>query len=128
MKKHTSVGSALNSIPRNATQHDITSTWGKQSKGSKPCDLGQIIRCLSTTGSDKYHHPHGRTFTHRELAVMQGFPHEHTFKGHCPSVITRQIGNAVPSSSAKILFGHIRAQMKRNDEAEQRQARAQMMD
>ena len=120
-KKYTSVGSILNLIPGGATQHDVDSTWGKQGRGSKPCDLEKILPCLTTSGSDHYHHPAGHAFTHRELAAIQGFFHRHTFIGHCAGVIKRQIGNAVPPMFAKILFESIRKQLETNDAKEKQE-------
>ncbi|KKA31218.1 hypothetical protein TD95_000817 [Thielaviopsis punctulata] len=65
---------------------------------------GILARCVTTSGGQNYHYSGQRCFTHREFAILQGFPMYHEFVG---SFRIRQIGNAFPPCTALVLFQHI---------------------
>ena len=69
-------------------------------------------RCMTTSGGQNYHFSGQRPLTHREFAALQGFPHNHEFRGDC---VLKQIGNAVPPSMGKILFDAVRESLERSD-------------
>ena len=119
LKKYTSVRKVLGDIPRNASQHDKQAAMGRAIY--HPWDDSSIIRCITTNGGDYNCHPSGkRGLTYRELAALQGFPHEHSFTGNSAKVIKRQIGNAVPPSIAQIIFERIRKHLWKVDKTEMR--------
>lgn len=121
LQKYASVQSFLDDIPHDAPNHEIPHndpgryTWW---------DASTHTTCITTSGDQKHPgHPSGtRGWTHRELAALQGFPHNHVFVARA---IRKQIGNAVPPIIAKILFEKIRKHLERVDAAEERRARAQ---
>jgi DNA (cytosine-5)-methyltransferase 1 len=117
LKKFTSVAEVLRKIPRNASQHDIQAAYGRASYHT--WNASSIVRCITTNGGDYNCHPSGeRAFTLRELAALQGFPHEHFFTGNSAKVIKKQIGNAVPPMIAKIIFNSVRKHLEQADAAE----------
>ncbi|KAF5656464.1 dna (cytosine-5-)-methyltransferase [Fusarium heterosporum] len=59
-----------------------------------------------TTGSDLCYPDGSRKLTLRELASLQGFPKTHQFFGTRTS-IKRQIGNAFPPNTVRVLYKHI---------------------
>ena len=64
-----------------------------------------------------FYHPNGRRpFTDREWACLQGFPVDHKFGN---GNVRHQIGNAVPPSVAKKVFGHIREALMKADGVEE---------
>ncbi|KAL5606696.1 uncharacterized protein BROUX77_003889 [Berkeleyomyces rouxiae] len=68
-------------------------------------DTNNILsRCVTTSGGQNYHFSGRRCFTHREFAILQGFPTYHEFVG---AFRIRQIGNAFPPCAASVLFKHI---------------------
>jgi DNA (cytosine-5)-methyltransferase 1 len=66
-------------------------------------------------GENMLRHPNGRVryFSLREAACLQGFPVAWEFNGE-RSQITRQIGNAVPVSLARILARSIKSALRKN--------------
>ncbi len=73
---------------------------------SKPCKTvicaytfqPRLYVCLVTPSGKKFI----RCLTPRELGQIQGFPHNHPFKGNTNSII-KQIGNAVPAKIIELL-------------------------
>lgn len=84
---------------------------GTPYNGDKP--LGNVITCDGGKGNL---HPEGhRTFEIRELATaFQTLPHHHKIAGGKGDIV-KQIGNAVPSLFAKVLFQHISQSLKDSD-------------
>lgn len=86
-------------------------------KTSKPAydDNAPLKRLITCDGGASNLHPNGkRTFQPCELAALQAFLHTHRFAGTKTAII-KQIGNAVPSCFAKILFEHITASLRETD-------------
>ncbi|KAG0648963.1 Cytosine-specific methyltransferase [Hyphodiscus hymeniophilus] len=124
LKPWTSVRDVLSKVPRNATQHDIRAAASRPLASWHVWDDSSVVSCITTNGGDHNCHPSGkRSLTFRELAALQGFPHEYFFAGSCAKVIKRQIGNAVPPVIAKILFTSVRKHLERVDAAEQHRYR-----
>jgi len=72
--------------------------------------------CITCDGGAANLHPDGgRTFTLFELAALAGFLPTHRFSGKSSTQIKKQIGNAVPSIFAKILFEHIEQSLQKSD-------------
>jgi DNA (cytosine-5)-methyltransferase 1 len=113
-KTYTTPRDVLQKIPRNAPNHRIA----KRRFGVKyrRWDDLQPINCITTSKGVHWSHPRGRrALTDRELASLSGFPLNHIFFG---KEISKQIGNAVPPSIAKIWFTHILSQLERADALE----------
>ncbi|KAH8811648.1 S-adenosyl-L-methionine-dependent methyltransferase [Xylogone sp. PMI_703] len=110
LKPLVTVNETLKSIPHNAPDHypDIVPRYTR-----RPWDANVILpRAMTCHGGQNYHPSGTRDLTLREYACLQGFPHNHVFRG---SHIKRQIGNAVPPSSAKVLFESIKSQLEEAD-------------
>ncbi|OBT52547.1 hypothetical protein VE04_07756, partial [Pseudogymnoascus sp. 24MN13] len=115
LKPYTSVNTLLTSIPRNAPDHDLTSSLAKPLHES-PWDGTSIApRAITTHGGQNYHPSGTRGFTNRELATLQGFPAGHRFG---EKNVKKQIGNAVPPSIAAVLFGAVRKALEAADGVE----------
>lgn len=72
--------------------------------------------CITCDGGKNVHPSGHRTFTPLELAALQAFRLDHKFAGS-KSQIIKQIGNAVPSCFAKILFEHITKALRESDKS-----------
>lgn len=115
LKLYNSVRSVLDRIPEGAANHNVITRLGACNFDSWD-DSGILTSCITTSGPHRKGHPSGkRGFTMRELASLQGFPHNHVFEGR---EIRKQIGNAVPASIAKLWFRHIRKHLEKVDRAE----------
>ncbi|KAH7304942.1 S-adenosyl-L-methionine-dependent methyltransferase [Stachybotrys elegans] len=76
---------------------------------------GEYLAGTITTGGGGLYYPDGtRNFTLRELASLQGFPLDYKFLGDVTS-IKRQIGNAFPPNTVKVLYNHLRNWLLRQD-------------
>lgn len=108
---YTAAGSLINSVPRDALNHDIESATFTQRRRSW-CPNGILPRAMTTSGGGNCHPSGLRNLTLREFAVLQGFPVDHRFAG---TAIKKQIGNAVPPSMARILFTTARKALEKAD-------------
>jgi len=61
-----------------------------------------------------------RALTIRELAAVQGFPNDFVFTDHRSTNLLKLIGNAYPSTVAKVVFDSVREQLEKTDRAELR--------
>ena len=74
-----------------------------------------LRQCITSSGGGGNLHPSGkRTFEICELAALQAFLPSHRFAG-TKTAILKQIGNAVPSCFAEILFEHITKSLRKSD-------------
>lgn len=122
LKPLTSVRSVLNKIPRNCPNHNLVAAFGRG--GFRPVwDASGVVPTICCNGGDKGHPDGERSFTERELASLQSFPHHHIFHGNA---IKKQIGNAVPPLIAEILFKAIIKHLRKVDKAE-RERRAEVI-
>lgn len=110
LQPFTTVNEAIQRIPEGFPNHDPNSAARRNLaayNGNLP------LRNCITTGGSLDTHPNGRRgFTVRELACLQTFPLEHKFG---TVGLKKQIGNAVPSLFAQVLFSHIRRWLEEAD-------------
>lgn len=105
----------LSSIPAGAPDHDLPAALAKPLH-ERPWDgAGIAPRAITTHGGQNYHPSGARGFTNREFAELQGFPGEHVFSERN---VKKQIGNAVPPSVARVLFGAVRRALEEADGVE----------
>ncbi|RFU31925.1 hypothetical protein B7463_g4421, partial [Scytalidium lignicola] len=110
LKPYTSVRSVLNSVPLRAPNHDPQAAIRGQYDA---WDASGIVNCITCNGGERRSHPDGhRLLTAREIAALQGFPHNHEFRG---KDIKRQIGNAVPPCIGAIILRSIKEHLERVD-------------
>jgi DNA (cytosine-5)-methyltransferase 1 len=77
-------------------------------------DPNRLAGTLTCGGAD-FCYPDGtRDFTLREFASLQGFPRYHRFLGTRTNV-KRQIGNAFPPNTVRVLYGHLKAWLLERD-------------
>lgn len=129
LKPMTSANSILNSIPRNATNHNTRGADRANRDGSRfPIWDGEglVPFTVCTDGFKKnvgrrrvkYGVPDGsRDVTIREHAAIQGFPHNHKFNHGSLTDVRKIIGNAFPSTVAKVVFKAVRKQLEKTDAA-----------
>ncbi|KAG5949459.1 hypothetical protein E4U53_005863 [Claviceps sorghi] len=72
------------------------------------------IGTIVTSPSAVYYPDGKRNYTLREYACLQGFPISHQFRGTATS-IKRQIGNAFPPNTVKILYKHLQQWLLQQD-------------
>ncbi|KAH6973636.1 S-adenosyl-L-methionine-dependent methyltransferase [Ilyonectria sp. MPI-CAGE-AT-0026] len=77
-------------------------------------DPNRLAGTITTGGSDVYFPDGTRELTLREIASLQGFPKNHTFLGTKTS-IKRQIGNAFPPNTVRVLYRHIEEWLLKDD-------------
>ncbi|KND87275.1 Modification methylase HphIA [Tolypocladium ophioglossoides CBS 100239] len=79
-----------------------------------PFDSDRLTGTI-TTGSGDIYYPDGtRDLTLREYACLQGFPRHHQFVGNKTS-IRRQIGNAFPPNTVRVLYNHLQEWLLKED-------------
>lgn len=71
-----------------------------------PLDPDRLAGTITTGGNDVYYPDGTRDFTIREYACIQGFPRYHKFIG-TKTCIRKQIGNAFPSNTVRVLYQHL---------------------
>ncbi|KAF2769467.1 S-adenosyl-L-methionine-dependent methyltransferase [Teratosphaeria nubilosa] len=112
LEPFTTIGDILQRIPRRDDSHMYWHTRKNEVPFSPDEPLKALITC---SGGDRDIHPSGkRSFTLRELALLQSFPATHRFYGLKGS-IKKQIGNAVPSCFGKALFEEIVKSLRSTD-------------
>ena len=99
-------GEAIDRIPAETTHHSPRTMPRVQGAG---WDRTKPFHTIMTVKDSKCVHYSGeRGLTIRELATIQGFPYRHEFPHDLPeSKIQKQIGNAVPASFMKLLYGEV---------------------
>lgn len=112
---------ALSTIKTRATLHNVDAVLaralGNPAFPKPPYDPHTLLRYTITTGNGGDYHPSGeRGFTLREFAALQGFPSHHEFTG---SGIRKQIGNAFPPTSVKVIYEHIHRWLLKEDGVEE---------
>lgn len=81
-----------------------------------PYDADKLGYTITTGGVTSHHPSSTRAWTLRELAAMQGFPKNHRFYG-TQTQIKRQIGNAFPSNTVRVLYKHLHDWLLKEDNA-----------
>ncbi|KAI7462775.1 hypothetical protein KC357_g8408 [Hortaea werneckii] len=113
LKPFTTVEDILAKVPERDPSHMLAHSVRPH---ISPYNARQPLRLAITCNGGKGDvHPDGtRSFTMRELSMLQGFPPTHEFFGKMMS-IRRQCGNAVPSCFAKLLFEEIKGSLSKRD-------------
>ncbi|OAA55683.1 C-5 cytosine methyltransferase DmtA [Cordyceps fumosorosea ARSEF 2679] len=104
-RRFNTVASALARVRPGDDLHDLGRV-----QSFHPCrpawDANTLGRTVTTGGANAYHPSGQRDFTLRELAALQGFPRQHRFVGTMTR-IRRQIGNAFPPNTVRVLYSHL---------------------
>ncbi|KAF5019907.1 hypothetical protein F66182_8069 [Fusarium sp. NRRL 66182] len=110
---YTTIGKAIRSIRPGDDLHNLDSVRYFNPHRA-PYDPNRLAGTITTGGSDLYYPDGTRNLTLRELASIQGFPKTHKFLGTVTS-IRRQIGNAFPPNTVRVLYKHIEQWLLRQD-------------
>ena len=112
-KPFTTFGQAISGIRREDDLHNPRSVRHFHPRRA-PFDSNKLTGTI-TTGSGGMYYPDGsRDLTMREYACLQGFPCHHRFVGNKTSV-RRQIGNAFPPNTVRVLYDHLQEWLLRED-------------
>lgn len=110
------IAQALSTIRPRSTHHNVDEVLARALGNPRfprpPYDPNVLLRHTITTAGGDCHPSGERMFTPREFAALQGFPSHHRFAGRA---IRRQIGNAFPPTSVKVLYDHIRNWLLKED-------------
>ncbi|KAF4583046.1 Modification methylase HphIA [Ophiocordyceps camponoti-floridani] len=112
-KPFTSFGQAIAGISSRDDHHNIRAL-GTFPMPRMPLDASRLVKTITTSSSELYHPSGRRVLSVRELACLQGFPHHHRFVG-TRTDIRRQIGNAFPPNTVKVLYRHLKKCLMRED-------------
>ncbi|KAF4433799.1 DNA (cytosine-5-)-methyltransferase [Fusarium acutatum] len=102
---YNSIGKALRSIRAGDDLHDLDNVHCFDPPRA-PYNPERLAGTITTGGSDFYYPDGSRKLTLREYASLQGFPKSHQFLGTKTS-IKRQIGNAFPPNTVRVLYKHL---------------------
>ena len=112
-KPYTTIRSALNGIRPGDNLHDLN-TVKRFYPPKAPYNPNRLAGTLTTGGADFAYPDGSRDFTLREYASLQGFPRYHKFQGTKTS-IKRQIGNAFPPNTVRVLYQHLERWLLQQD-------------
>ncbi|KAH6956740.1 S-adenosyl-L-methionine-dependent methyltransferase [Fusarium avenaceum] len=101
---YNTIGKALQGVRPGDDLHDLSNVQHFNPPRA-PYDPNRLAGTI-TTGGDLCYPDGTRKLTLRELASLQGFPKTHRFLGNRTS-IKRQIGNAFPPNTVRVLYKHI---------------------
>jgi DNA (cytosine-5)-methyltransferase 1 len=102
---YNTIGKALRGIQPGDDLHDLSSGHYFETPRAA-YDPERLAGTITTRGGDFYYPDGTRKLTLREFASLQGFPKSHRFLGNITS-IKRQIGNAFPPTTVRVLYKHI---------------------
>ncbi|KAF9771594.1 hypothetical protein IL306_010743 [Fusarium sp. DS 682] len=102
---YNSIGKALRGIRPGDDLHDLDIVQYFDPPRA-PYDPERLAGTVTTGGGDFYYPDGSRKLTLREFASLQGFPKSHQFLGTITS-IKRQIGNAFPPNTVRVLYKHL---------------------
>ncbi|KAF4946092.1 hypothetical protein FGADI_11448 [Fusarium gaditjirri] len=102
---YNSIGKALRRIHEGDDLHDLDSVQYFDPPRA-PYNPERLAGTITTGGGDFYYPDGSRKLTLREYASLQGFPKSHQFLGTKTS-IKRQIGNAFPPNTVRVLYKHL---------------------
>lgn len=112
-KKFNSIGKAIAGLRPGNDLHDVEFTKSYNPPRTA-YDPNRLSGTLTTAGATSCHPDGTRDFTLRELASLQGFPKHHRFRGG-RTCIKRQIGNAFPPNTVRVLYEHLKAWLMERD-------------
>ncbi|RSL60351.1 hypothetical protein CEP54_006797 [Fusarium duplospermum] len=110
---YNSIGKAIRGIRPGDDLHDLDNVKYYQPRRA-PYDPNRLAGTITTRGGDFYYPDGTRNLTLREFASLQGFPINHQFLGTMTS-IKRQIGNAFPPNTVRVLYKHIEQWLLKED-------------
>ncbi|KAF5621732.1 DNA (cytosine-5-)-methyltransferase [Fusarium tjaetaba] len=110
---YNSIGKALRGIRAGDDLHDLDNVHYFDPPRA-PYDPERLAGTITTGGSDFYYPDGSRKLTLREYASLQGFPKSHQFLGTKTS-IKRQIGNAFPPNTVRVLYKHLEQWLLKED-------------
>ncbi|EEU46991.1 uncharacterized protein NECHADRAFT_35564 [Fusarium vanettenii 77-13-4] len=110
---YNSIGKAIRGIRPGDDLHDLDNVKYYQPRRA-PYDANRLAGTITTRGGDFYYPDGTRNLTLREYASLQGFPKNHQFLGTMTS-IKRQIGNAFPPNTVRVLYKHIEQWLLKED-------------
>ncbi|RGP62671.1 DNA cytosine-5-methyltransferase [Fusarium longipes] len=105
LKPYTTIGKAIRGIRHGDDLHDLDNVH-YFNPPRVAYDAERLAGTITTRGGDIYYPDGSRKLTLREFASLQGFPKSHRFLGNITS-IKRQIGNAFPPTTVRVLYKHI---------------------
>ncbi|KAK4077500.1 uncharacterized protein Triagg1_3832 [Trichoderma aggressivum f. europaeum] len=105
LKPYTTIRKAIGSICVGDDLHNLDNVKYYRPRRA-PLDPDRLAGTITTGGSEVYYPDGTRSLTLREYACIQGFPKCHKFIGTKTS-IRRQIGNAFPSNTVRVLYRHL---------------------
>lgn len=112
-KKFNTMRQALAGVRLGDDLHDLHAAK-KYIPPKAAYDPNRLAGTLTTGGAD-FCYPDGtRDFTLREFACLQGFPRYHRFLG-TRTMIKRQIGNAFPPNTVRVLYEHLKVWLLKED-------------
>ncbi|KAL7808046.1 S-adenosyl-L-methionine-dependent methyltransferase [Trichoderma aethiopicum] len=101
----TTVEKAIGSIRVGDDLHNLDSVKYHRPPRA-PLDPRRLAGTITTGGNEVYYPDGSRDLTIREYACIQGFPKYHKFFG-TKTCIRRQIGNAFPPNTVRVLYRHL---------------------
>ncbi|KAJ4246227.1 hypothetical protein NW757_009681 [Fusarium falciforme] len=110
---YNSIGTAIRGIRPGDDLHDLDNVKYYEPRRA-PYDPNRLAGTITTRGGDFYYPDGTRNLTLREYASLQGFPKNHQFLGTMTS-IKRQIGNAFPPNTVRVLYKHIEQWLLKED-------------
>ncbi|KAF4433116.1 hypothetical protein F53441_13786 [Fusarium austroafricanum] len=110
---YNSIGKALRVVRPGDDLHNLDLVHYFRPRRA-PYDPERLAGTITTGGGDFYYPDGSRKLTLREFASLQGFPKSHRFLGNTTS-IKRQIGNAFPPNTVRVLYKHIENWLLRED-------------
>ncbi|KFA77349.1 hypothetical protein S40288_04352 [Stachybotrys chartarum IBT 40288] len=113
LKTFTTIHQAIRGIRHGDNQHDLDKVRYYNPRRPQ-YDPNQLAMTITASGGDMYYPDGTREFTLREFASLQGFPRYHQFEGN-KTATKRQIGNAFPPSTVKVLYEHLKTWLLQQD-------------
>ncbi|KAK2608674.1 hypothetical protein QQS21_002785 [Conoideocrella luteorostrata] len=110
---YTTIRKALSRLRPGDDLHDLA-TEPRYSPPRLPLSFDTQIGTVCAGHGDFYYPDGTRNYTLREYASLQGFPIFHKFRG-IKKNIKRQIGNAFPPNTVKVLYKHLEKWLLRQD-------------
>ncbi|KAL7947908.1 S-adenosyl-L-methionine-dependent methyltransferase [Trichoderma barbatum] len=105
LQPFTTIRKAISSVRVGDDLHNLDNVRYFQPRRA-PLDPDRLAGTITTGGSNVYYPDGTRDYTIREYACLQGFPKYHKFIG-TKTCIRRQIGNAFPSNTVRVLYRHL---------------------